>query len=217
MCSGFKRGPLPDGKPLVAAWDRPVFYIANPDVFPNVHGPDKQRAIVMGWALDYAATDPTFIVGLMNWWGVEKSGYSTDGGKTWKSFAEYPPGIADKIGGGIAASTLARRRNNVVCHELFDAFAPRREGHRFGALRRVRNIRSPNTNSFCKPKSISDDRVKQHVCDGHVPLVCPSEPRNISRNPMVVTWPTAPRCPRSRLMSTPPPCVIASMRMGSVG
>ena len=95
----------PGGKPLVAAWDRPVFYVANPDVFPTVHGPDNQRAIVMGWALDYAATDPTFIVGLMNWWGVEKSGYSTDGGKTWKSFAEYPPGIADKIGGGIAAST----------------------------------------------------------------------------------------------------------------
>jgi hypothetical protein len=81
-----------------------------------------------------------------------------------------------------------RRRNNVVCHELFDAFAPGCEGHRFRALRRVWNIRSPNTNSFCKPKSVSDDRVKQHFSGGHMSLVCPSEPRNISRNPTVVTW-----------------------------
>jgi hypothetical protein len=57
----------PGGKPIVAARDRPVFYVANPDVFPNVHGPDNQHAIVTGWALEYAATDPTFIVGLMNW------------------------------------------------------------------------------------------------------------------------------------------------------
>jgi hypothetical protein len=40
----------------------------------------------------------------MNWWGVEKSGYSTDRGKMWKGFAEYPPRIDNKIGGGIAAS-----------------------------------------------------------------------------------------------------------------
>ena len=38
----------PGGKPIVAAWDRPVFYVASPDVFPNVHGPDNQHAIVMG-------------------------------------------------------------------------------------------------------------------------------------------------------------------------
>ena len=93
----------PGGKPVVASWDRPVFYVADRDRFPSTHGPDNQNAIVMGWALDYASTDPAFIVGLMNWWGIENSGYSTDGGRTWTKFAAYP---ADgKIGGGIAAST----------------------------------------------------------------------------------------------------------------
>jgi hypothetical protein len=96
----------PGGHPVVASWDRPVFYVKNPDEFPSTHGPDNQHAIVMGWALDYASTNPEFIVGIFDWWGVEKSGYSADGGQTWTSFAAYPPTIANnKIGGGIAAST----------------------------------------------------------------------------------------------------------------
>jgi hypothetical protein len=95
----------PGGEPVVGSWDRPVFYVANPDVFPSTHGPDNQTSIVMGWDLDYASTSPAFIIGLFNW-GVEKSGYSTDGGQTWTPFASYPPTIASgKIGGGIAAST----------------------------------------------------------------------------------------------------------------
>jgi photosystem II stability/assembly factor-like uncharacterized protein len=96
----------PGGKPLLASWDRPVFYVDRPDVFPSVHGPDNQDTIVMGWALDYASTNPTFIAGLFNWWGVEKSGYSTDGGQTWAPFSTYPPTIANaKIGGSVAVST----------------------------------------------------------------------------------------------------------------
>jgi photosystem II stability/assembly factor-like uncharacterized protein len=95
----------PGGKPLVASWDRPIFYVADPDAFPADHGPDNQNAIVMGWALDYASTDPRTIVGIFNW-GVEKSGYSSDGGRTWQPFASHPPTIADgKLGGGIAAAT----------------------------------------------------------------------------------------------------------------
>ena len=95
----------PGGRPLLASWDRPVFYVSDPAVFPSAYGPDNQNAIVMGWALDYASTDPTFIVGLFNW-SVEKSGYSQDGGRTWKAFATTPPTVANgKIGGSIAAST----------------------------------------------------------------------------------------------------------------
>ncbi len=95
----------PGGKPVVASWDRPVFYVADRDAFPSTHGPDNEHAIVMGWALDYASTDPTFIVALMNWWGIEKSGYSTDGGRTWTTFASHPLAADSKIGGCIAAST----------------------------------------------------------------------------------------------------------------
>ena len=96
----------PGGRPLLASWDRPVFYVDDPERFSSSYGPDNQNAIVMGWALDYASTDPTFIVGLFNWWNVEKSAYSRDGGRTWAPFASYPPIIAaGKIGGSIAAST----------------------------------------------------------------------------------------------------------------
>lgn len=96
----------PGGKPVLAAWDRPVFYIDNPDAYPSVHGPDNQNAIVMGWAVDYASSDPSFIVGIFNWWNVEKSGYSEDGGRNWQRFASYPAAAANgKIGGSIAAST----------------------------------------------------------------------------------------------------------------
>jgi hypothetical protein len=96
----------PGGKPVLASLDRPVFYVNNPDEFPSTHGPDNQHAIIMGWALDYASTDSAFIVGLFNWWGLEKSAYSMDGGQIWTRFATYPPTIANgKIGGGIAAST----------------------------------------------------------------------------------------------------------------
>lgn len=95
----------PGGKPLVGSWDRPVFRIEDPDVYPSTHGPDRVDAIQMGWGLDYASSDPNFVVGLFNWW-KEDSGYSTDGGKTWNKFASYPPLFsAGKIGGSIAAST----------------------------------------------------------------------------------------------------------------
>jgi hypothetical protein len=88
----------PGGKPIVAAWDRTVFFVANPDVFPIVHGPDDQTRLVTGLGPRLRRHRSPFIVGLMNWWGVEKSGYSTDRGKMWKGVAEYPPIIDNKIG-----------------------------------------------------------------------------------------------------------------------
>lgn len=96
----------PGGKPLVASWDRPVFYVDNPDIYPSTHGPNNHNSLVMGWSLDYASTNPAFIVGIFNWWNVEQSAYSADGGRSWLPFSTYPPATANgKIGGGIAAST----------------------------------------------------------------------------------------------------------------
>lgn len=101
----------PGGSPLYFAWDRPVFKVDNPDVFPATHGPNRNHSIVMGWSGDYAGNDPRFVVGLMNWFGVEQSGYSTDGGATWTRFASVPAEVAaGKIGGGIAVGT----HNNLV-------------------------------------------------------------------------------------------------------
>jgi len=96
----------PGGKPLLASWDRPVFRIENSDRYPSRHGPDNAHAIVMGWALDYAPREPSYVAGLFNWWGVEASAFSRDGGKTWTPFASYPPlTSAGKIGGSLAASS----------------------------------------------------------------------------------------------------------------
>jgi hypothetical protein len=95
----------PGGRPVLASWDRPLFYSADPDAFPATHGPNNAKAIVMGWAVDHASTDATFLSAIVDWWGVEESGYSTDGGQTWSTFPTVPPWPTPPIGGSIAAST----------------------------------------------------------------------------------------------------------------
>ncbi len=95
----------PGGKPLVGAWDRPVFRIEDPDQYPLKHGPDSLNALVAGWSFDYPSSNPNFIVGLMQW-GYEQSGYSVNGGKTWYPLPSYPPLFgAGKIRGHIAVSS----------------------------------------------------------------------------------------------------------------
>ena len=97
----------PEGHPILASWDRPFFYIADPDAYPSTYGP-VNGSFAAGWSVDYASSDPSFIVGIADWWGVEESGYSTTGGKTWTPFKTYPATLANgKIGGSIAASTPA--------------------------------------------------------------------------------------------------------------
>lgn len=101
----------PGQSPLAFTWDRPVFRIQDPDQFPAAHGPNTNNAICHGWSADYAVGDPAFIVGLMNSFGVDESGYSSDGGVNWNRFASVPPNVAaGKIGGCIAVSTP----NNIV-------------------------------------------------------------------------------------------------------
>ncbi len=95
----------PGGVPILASWDRPFFKITNPSVYPTTYGSVNSNKIEMGWSLDYASSDPSFIVGLSDW-NNEQTGYSTDGGATWTYFSSTPPGmLTSYLGGTIAAST----------------------------------------------------------------------------------------------------------------
>lgn len=92
----------PGGVPILASWDRPIFKITNPNVYPSTYGPVDSYTIDAAWSLDYASSSPSTVVAVVNW-ASEHSGYSTDGGATWTYFARIPAGAGN--GGQIAAST----------------------------------------------------------------------------------------------------------------
>ena len=108
----------PGGKPLLGVWDRAVFRVSDPDVYPSTHGPDNKQEILHGWSFDYSADNPNYIVGLMNAGGfgqagasLEKSGFSLDGGCTWLPFSSYPPfQKTNQVGGTMAVAA----RGNIV-------------------------------------------------------------------------------------------------------
>lgn len=91
------------GKPVLASWDRPFFYVNDPSSYPTSVGTPGQSKFAAGWSIDYASSNPSFVVGIADWWNNEESGYSTDGGKTWQTFPNELP--QKTIGGSIAAST----------------------------------------------------------------------------------------------------------------
>ncbi len=96
----------PGGDPVVAAQDRPFFYKTTPDAYPSYYSPVMGDTIVAGDSIDYASSNPNFLVGLADSFGHEESGYSTDGGQTWSFFPTFIPGADSSfIGGTIAAST----------------------------------------------------------------------------------------------------------------
>jgi hypothetical protein len=96
----------PGGDPVLASYDRPFFTITNPNAYPSTYGPVDADTITAGFSVDYASSNPSFLVGLADWYGVEASGYSTNGGQTWTKFPTEIPGAGSSfIGGTIAAST----------------------------------------------------------------------------------------------------------------
>ena len=86
------RSPRPPGR-QARCWPRGIARSSTAQRrirFPSQHGPNNEHAIVMGMAVDYASTDPTFLAAVADFWGVEQSCYSTDGGRTWTVFPSIP-------------------------------------------------------------------------------------------------------------------------------
>jgi hypothetical protein len=98
----------PGGKPIVAGWDQGIFTLNSLSAYPSNHYPGNQ-IFSAGWSLDYATTNPSFVVALIDWTEFnnnESSAFSTDGGTTWSHFQTNPPNVgASVMGGRMAAST----------------------------------------------------------------------------------------------------------------
>jgi hypothetical protein len=99
--------------PLVGTWDFGNRRITNPEVYQTTFTPGVKFDAT--WDMDWASSDPNFIVAATCWTGTTESASSIDGGANWVPFpsgglATLPAGAADcdntwGTGGTIAAST----------------------------------------------------------------------------------------------------------------
>ena len=130
----------PGGNPVLASWDRPFFYITNPNAYPSTYGPVDSDNIVAGWSVDYASSNPSFLVGIADWWGAEEVGLfhqrrpdldefcePTIPGRAHRSWEERSPPARRKTSSGRRADRqpallYAQRR-----HELEPDHASRRD------------------------------------------------------------------------------------------
>jgi hypothetical protein len=96
----------PRGRPIVASWDRPAFTVTNPNVYQSRYGINNVNEIQHGASCDWSSMSPSTIVCIADSSTADSSGYSNDGGTTWKTFAAVPREIdSTYYGGSIAAST----------------------------------------------------------------------------------------------------------------
>lgn len=103
----------PGGNVLLACWDRPVFTLNQnaPGIYPTFHGPNYTNQVELGNAVDWATSDPAFVVVLADISAQavqEQSSFSTTGGASgsWSLFASNPGSSASGfVGGNIAVST----------------------------------------------------------------------------------------------------------------
>lgn len=84
----------PGGKPVGAMWDVGVFRFDDPDEYTARRG---LPYFMSAWALDWCAADPKFLVAVFRNHlslppHINETGYSTDGGITWRIF----PGVRGK-------------------------------------------------------------------------------------------------------------------------
>lgn len=89
----------PGGKPLVTAWDRPIFRSEDPESYPVTYGPTN--GFGSAWSIDYSVSDPSYVVASVASHQYPSdpsdSGYSTDGGRTWTPFPSIPEGSTNAV------------------------------------------------------------------------------------------------------------------------
>jgi hypothetical protein len=89
----------PGGKPLLTAWDRPIFRSKDPGTYPTHYEPVNRFG--SAWSIDWSVTDPHYVVAdvASHQWPSDPStsGYSTDGGKTWTPFPSIPLGSTNAV------------------------------------------------------------------------------------------------------------------------
>jgi Bacterial Ig domain len=108
----------PGSGPLTASWDRPFFLLDIPNAYPSRYVPSAggntshktSDELAQGWDVNYCPVATNVIVGIANSSYplgnyVERSGYSTDGGNTWRVFSDTSPSSINgaTLGGSIAA------------------------------------------------------------------------------------------------------------------
>ena len=85
------------GKPVVSAWDRPIFRIDDLTSYADHYGPVNRFS--SAWSLDWSLTNPDYLVAsVASHQGTgdpTNSGYSTDGGDTWTGFPTIPENSTD--------------------------------------------------------------------------------------------------------------------------
>ncbi len=114
---------LSNNRVVTAHWDRPLFYHSDLDAFPATQQPTNR--FNSAWDIDRSPSDPDFLVAIIEdhrycCYDAERrsSGYSTDGGQTWTTFATQPDPIGDNIFGYITVS--ANDNDNIVWLPSFD-------------------------------------------------------------------------------------------------
>ena len=91
--------------PIFTAWDRPVWEITNPDVYPSNHGPNYAHAIELGHSVDWAAGAPAAVAVIADGDAQESSVSKRAGDPlSWTKFAGQPSTVT---GGGTIAMTSA--------------------------------------------------------------------------------------------------------------
>lgn len=89
----------PNGVAVTGTSDRANWYLNSPNTYPSFYAAPyyDSFSLNVAWALDYASTNTNFMVGVIgdiNSTTNNNSGFSTDGGQTWKPFNSYYQDIA---------------------------------------------------------------------------------------------------------------------------